>query len=81
MRVQTPEAQRLVDVLTAQQVVARWPEPDVVMIDGASPEWLGPVLAQNQIIVYELRQEGGGLEEVFLSLTSGFEAMPQGAPS
>jgi ABC-2 type transport system ATP-binding protein len=81
MRVQTPEAQRLVDVLTAQQVASRWPEPDVVMIDGASPEWLGPVLAQNQIVVYDLRQEGGGLEEVFLSLTSGFEAQPQGAPS
>jgi ABC-2 type transport system ATP-binding protein len=81
MRVQTPEAQRLVDVLTAQQVAARWPEPDVVMIDGASPEWLGPVLAQNQIIVYDLRREGGGLEEVFLSLTSGFEAVPQGVPS
>lgn len=74
MRVRTPEAQRLVDVLTAQQVGARWTEPDVIMIDGASPEWLGPVLAQNQIIVYDLRQEGGGLEEIFLSLTSGFDA-------
>jgi ABC-2 type transport system ATP-binding protein len=82
MRVRTPEAQRLVDVLTAQQVGARWTEPDVIMIDGASPEWLGPVLAQNQIIVYDLRQEGGGLEEVFLSLTSGFDApMPEPVPS
>lgn len=36
------------------------------------------MLAQNQIIVYDLRQEGGGLEEVFLSLTSGFDApMPE----
>jgi ABC-2 type transport system ATP-binding protein len=82
MRVRTPEAQRLVDVLAAQQVGARWTEPDVIMIDSASPEWLGPVLAQNQIIVYDLRQEGGGLEEVFLSLTSGFDApMPEGVPS
>jgi ABC-2 type transport system ATP-binding protein len=82
MRVRTPEAQRLVDVLTAQQVGARWTEPDVIMIDGASPEWLGPVLAQNQIVVYDLRQEGGGLEEVFLSLTSGFDApMPEPVPS
>jgi ABC-2 type transport system ATP-binding protein len=81
MRVQTPEAQRLVDILTAQQIAVRWTEHDVVMIDGATPEWLGPVLAQNQIIVYDLRREGGGLEEVFLSLTSGFEAQPQGVPA
>ncbi len=78
MRVRTPEAQRLVDVLTAQQVGAQWAASDVVVIDGASPEWLGPVLAEHQIIVYDLRQEGGGLEEVFLSLTSGFDAPTPG---
>ncbi|HWE70619.1 MAG TPA: hypothetical protein VG205_09665, partial [Acidimicrobiales bacterium] len=49
-------------------------------IDGATPEWLGPVLAQNQIVVYELIHERGSLEDVFLQLTQGFAAgLPGGA--
>ena len=35
------------------------------------PEQVGPLLASNQIVLYELLQEGGDLESVFLSLTTG----------
>ena len=35
------------------------------------PEQVGPLLASNQIVLYELVQEGGDLESVFLSLTTG----------
>ena len=38
-------------------------------MDGVTPEQVGPLLASNQIVLYELTQEGGDLESVFLSLT------------
>ena len=40
-------------------------------MDGVTPEQVGPLLASNQIVLYELIQEGGDLESVFLSLTAG----------
>jgi hypothetical protein len=51
-----------------------------------TPEQVGPLLATNQIVLYELAQEGGDLESVFLSLTSGLgfgdvaAAAPPSAP-
>ena len=36
-----------------------------------TPEQVGPLLASNQIVLYELIHEGGDLESVFLSLTAG----------
>ena len=44
---------------------------DEVAMDGVTPEQVGPLLAANQIVLYELVQEGGDLESVFLSLTAG----------
>jgi hypothetical protein len=40
-------------------------------MDAVTPEKVGPLLAQNQIVLYELTQEGVDLESVFLSLTAG----------
>jgi ABC-2 type transport system ATP-binding protein len=79
MRVRSPEIGRLTAVLTASNVGFRTIAPDTIAIDGASPEWLGPVLAQHQIVVYELIHEKGSLEDVFLSLTRGFEAADPGS--
>ena len=47
---------------------------DALVIDRATPEWFGPLAAQHQIVLYELVHERGSLEEVFLSLTHGFDA-------
>jgi hypothetical protein len=44
---------------------------DVVAVDGMTPEQLGPLLASNQIVLYELTNEGADLESIFLSLTTG----------
>ena len=52
---------------------ARRPD-DVLSIDGATPEWFGPLAAQHQIVLYELVHDRGSLEQVFLSLTHGFDA-------
>jgi len=40
-------------------------------MDGVTPEEVGPLLASNRVILYELTQEGADLESVFLSLTAG----------
>jgi ABC-2 type transport system ATP-binding protein len=74
MRVKSPEIDRLTAILQAVPVGFRPLSPDTIAIDGATPEWLGPVLAQNQIVVYELVHERGSLEDVFLQLTQGFAA-------
>ena len=48
--------------------------PDTLVIDGATPEWFGHFAAEHRIVLYELVQEKGSLEDVFLQLTTGFDA-------
>jgi ABC-2 type transport system ATP-binding protein len=79
MRVRSPEIDRLTAILQTIPVGFRPLSPDTIAIDGATPEWIGPVLAQNQIVVYELVHERGSLEDVFLQLTQGFAAGLPGA--
>jgi ABC-2 type transport system ATP-binding protein len=69
MRVRTPELARLGGVLAGYGVTTRQVGADEVVVDGATPEWLGPVLAQAQIVVYELTRQHNRLEDVFLGLT------------
>jgi ABC-2 type transport system ATP-binding protein len=71
MRARTPEADRLCTALTEAHIAFRRLTPDEVAMDGVTPEQVGPLLASNQIILYELTQEGADLESVFLSLTAG----------
>jgi ABC-2 type transport system ATP-binding protein len=71
MRARTPEADRLGDVLTKAGIAFRRLTNEEVAMDGVTPEQVGPLLASNQIVLYELTRDGGDLESVFLSLTSG----------
>jgi ABC-2 type transport system ATP-binding protein len=84
LRIRSPELPRLIALLQSIPVGFRQLAPDVIAIDGATPEWFGPLAAQNQIVLYELAHEGGSLEDVFLSLTHGFDAadprLASGAP-
>jgi ABC-2 type transport system ATP-binding protein len=81
MHARTPEADRLCDVLTAADVRFRRLAHDLVAIDGKTPEQLGPLLASNQIILYELTNEGADLESIFLSLTAGLGFGELGQPA
>jgi ABC-2 type transport system ATP-binding protein len=76
MRVRTPEADRLLGVMAAAHWVARRLADDLVLVEGVTPDQLGPVLARAQIVVYELINQGTDLESVFLSLTG--PAVPTG---
>jgi ABC-2 type transport system ATP-binding protein len=73
MRARTPEADRLCTVLGGAGISFRRITRDEVAMDAVTPEKVGPLLAQNQIVLYELTQEGVDLESVFLSLTGGLE--------
>ncbi len=74
MRLRSPELARLQAALDAVPVGWRQTGPDTMVIDGATPEWFGPFAAQHQIVLYELVNERGSLEDVFLELTQGFDA-------
>jgi ABC-2 type transport system ATP-binding protein len=74
LHIRTPELPRLATVLQAVPVAFRQTGPETLVIDRATPEWFGPLAAEHQIVLYELGHERGSLEEVFLSLTQGFEA-------
>jgi hypothetical protein len=65
---------RLTAALAAVPVAWRQVAADTLVIDAATPEWFGPFAAQHQIVLYELVHERGSLEDVFLSLTHGFDA-------
>jgi ABC-2 type transport system ATP-binding protein len=71
MRARSPESDRLCEVLDAARISHRRLGPDEVAMDGVTPEQVGPLLATNRVVLYELVGEGGDLESVFLSLTSG----------
>jgi ABC-2 type transport system ATP-binding protein len=71
MHARTPEADRLTAVLTEAQIRFRRLSHDLLAVDGVTPEQLGPILATNQIVLYELTNQGADLESIFLSLTSG----------
>jgi ABC-2 type transport system ATP-binding protein len=81
MHARTPEADRLCAVLTDAGVRFRRLTVDLVAVDGMTPEQLGPLLATNQIILYELTNEGADLESIFLSLTSGLGFGEMGQPA
>lgn len=70
MRVRTPEPDRLIGVTGNSKLRARKVTSDTVIVDGAVPELLGPLLASNQIVIYEMISEHQGLEELFLELTT-----------
>jgi ABC-2 type transport system ATP-binding protein len=71
MHARTPEADRLCAVLTEAAIRFRRLSEDLVAIDGVTPQQVGPLLAQNQIVLYELTNQGADLESIFLSLTAG----------
>jgi ABC-2 type transport system ATP-binding protein len=71
MRVRTPEADRLATVLTEASLSFTRLGPDEITVHQVTPEQLGPLLAQHQIVLHGLSHEGTDLEAVFLSLTEG----------
>jgi ABC-2 type transport system ATP-binding protein len=70
MRVRSPEADRLSAIARDAGYTPRRLAGDSLLIDGATPEALGPLIASNGVVVYELVQVSQDLESIFLELTT-----------
>jgi ABC-2 type transport system ATP-binding protein len=74
VRVRTPDAARLVSVLQAAGPEAgrvRLEGRDTVVAEGTKPEVLGPVIAENRIVIHEMTSTGESLEQLFFQMTEG----------
>jgi ABC-2 type transport system ATP-binding protein len=93
VRVRTPDAARLVAVLKEAAsagagagdhppTAVRLEGPDVVVAEGTTPEVVGPIMAGNGIVVYEMTSSGESLEQLFFELTEGADigGGPMGLP-
>lgn len=82
MRVRTPEAERLHALALQAGFAPRPLDRDTVLVDGATPETLGPLLATNQVVVYEMVQVSQNLESLFLELTTSMTGpVPAAGPA
>jgi ABC-2 type transport system ATP-binding protein len=81
MRVRSSEIDRLSSVLGNAGLNFTRLGPDELSVHQVTPEKLGPILAEHQIVLYELVHDGTDLESVFLSLTEGLGFGEQGASS
>ncbi|HXQ18741.1 MAG TPA: ATP-binding cassette domain-containing protein [Acidimicrobiales bacterium] len=76
VRVRTPDAERLVDLLRPRFGAIRRLASDLISVEGASPEQIGPLLAEHRIVIYELVSQQTDLESVFLSITGSAPGAP-----
>ena len=79
VRVRTPGAARLVDLLATAGIRARRQGSDVVEADGTTPEAVGRVMADNAVLVLEMTSSGESLEQLFFEMTAG-GALGDGQP-
>ncbi|MBO0729948.1 MAG: ABC transporter ATP-binding protein [Acidimicrobiaceae bacterium] len=70
VRVRTPEAARLRDLLGGPHVTVTSREPGALLVEGATPEHIGDLACDHTIPLYELVVEQVSLEEAFMQLTS-----------
>jgi ABC-2 type transport system ATP-binding protein len=71
VRVRSPDAERLRDVLSREGMTVAVTDDGVLAVADGTPERVGQVAAANQIVLHELVAEKATLEEAFLELTSG----------
>jgi ABC-2 type transport system ATP-binding protein len=70
VRVRTPQAEALRDVLASSGLTAELREPDVVMAFETTSEEVGLAAASHRIVLYEISTEQASLEDAFFELTS-----------
>jgi ABC-2 type transport system ATP-binding protein len=71
IRIRTPHVDKLIEIAAQAGFSTRRVEDEVVRIDGVRPQELGPLMANNAIVIYEMVQEHEGLEQLFLEMTTG----------
>jgi ABC-2 type transport system ATP-binding protein len=79
VRVRSPQAARLAELVGAAGVSVRSVEPSLIEIGGLDAEQIGLTAAANQIVLFELTPREASLEEAFMELTGDaveFQADP-----
>jgi ABC-2 type transport system ATP-binding protein len=82
VRVRSPQAARLRELVAADGVVVSSIEPGLIEIGGVTAEQIGELAAENAIVLHELTPQQASLEEAFMELTSAdveFKALDQSA--
>lgn len=69
VRVRSPEAAQLRDLILGPDVRVSSDEPGVLEVQGLSAEQIGAAAAQNGLVLHELTPEKTSLEEAFMELT------------
>jgi ABC-2 type transport system ATP-binding protein len=67
--IRSPDATRLADLLTRQGATVTRHDADRLLVSGVDIEEVGRLAAVNNLVLYELREQGLSLEETFLALT------------
>jgi ABC-2 type transport system ATP-binding protein len=70
VRVRTPQAEVLCQVLISRGIRAELDSPDEVVARGVTTQRVGGAVAAAGLVVYEMRAEQPRLEDVFLQLTA-----------
>jgi ABC-2 type transport system ATP-binding protein len=69
VRVRTPEATRLRELVLGQGVSVISSEPDVIEVEGVTSQRIGELAAEHRIVLHELTPLQASLEEAFMELT------------
>ena len=69
VRVRSPQAAELRDLVLGPHVTVMSEEASVLEISGATPEMIGEIAAANGIVLHELTPMQASLEEAFMELT------------
>jgi ABC-2 type transport system ATP-binding protein len=69
VRVRSPEAGRLRDVLVAEEATVTLVEPDVLEVHGLATEQVGDLAFRHRVPIHELAAQQASLEEAFMNLT------------
>jgi ABC-2 type transport system ATP-binding protein len=67
--VRSPQAERLVEVLTQWGMSVRITDDDALVISGGSSDQIGEMAATHGVVLHELSPRHGSLEEAFMRLT------------
>jgi ABC-2 type transport system ATP-binding protein len=71
VRVRSPQAERLLELLAAQGLAAEALDGGVLTVSNTTSERVGELAAANGVVLHELVPEKATLEETFLELTGG----------
>ena len=71
VRIRSPHATKLRDVLAGPDIAVTELEAGVLVVRGLNPAQIGAMAREHQLEIHELALEQSSLEEAFMELTAG----------